>query len=39
MKPVISFHVPDYSMEGASFGFDLAGEIFGRLRRRGPHHV
>jgi choline dehydrogenase-like flavoprotein len=31
LKPVISFRVPDYSLEGASFGFDLAGEIFGRL--------
>jgi choline dehydrogenase-like flavoprotein len=31
MKPVISFRVPDYSMEGASFGFDLAAGIFGRL--------
>lgn len=32
MKPVISFRVPDYTMEGASFGFGLAGEIFRRLR-------
>lgn len=31
LKPVVSFRVPDYSLAGASFGFDLAGEIFARL--------
>ncbi len=31
MKPVVSFHIPDYSLKGASFGFDLAGDIFARL--------
>jgi choline dehydrogenase-like flavoprotein len=31
LKPVISFRVPEYSLAGASFGFDLAGEIFTRL--------
>jgi choline dehydrogenase-like flavoprotein len=32
MKPVVSFRVPDYTMAGAAFGFDLAAEIFRRLR-------
>ena len=31
LKPVISFRVPEYSLAGAAFGFDLAGEIFTRL--------
>jgi choline dehydrogenase-like flavoprotein len=32
MKPIVSFTVPDYSMRGVSFGFDLATEIFRQLR-------
>lgn len=31
MKPVVSMRIPDYTMEGVSFGFDLAGDIFARL--------
>ncbi len=31
MRPVVSFHVPDYSMEGVAYGRELSKQLFQRL--------